>query len=64
MLRNKVGIKKMVTDGGLVLFIPSVECRDPCCSSEYGIQWIRKYREKIKRSKEKRQKDLPAWSMH
>ncbi len=44
MLRNhsKVGIKKMITDNGLVSLIPSVQCRDLCCSSEYGIQWIRK----------------------
>jgi hypothetical protein len=50
MLSNKVGIKKMVTENGLVLLIPSVECRDLCCSSEYGIRWIRKSRPKIKRS--------------
>ena len=59
MLRNKVRIKKMVTDNGLVVLIPSVECRDPGCSSECGIRWIRKVQTKIKRSKEKRRKDLP-----
>ena len=50
MLRNKVGTKKMKTVQGLVLLIPSVEYRDPYCSSEYGIRWIRKVQEKIKRS--------------
>ncbi len=59
MLRNKVGIKKMITDNGLVSLIPSVEYRDPCCSSEYGIRWIRKVQVNIKRSQEKRRKDLP-----
>jgi hypothetical protein len=59
MLRNKVGIKKMIVDIGLVSLIPSVEYRDPCCSSEYGIQGIRKIQTKIKRSQEKRRKDLP-----
>ena len=29
MLRNKVGIKKMIKDNGLVSLIPSIECRDP-----------------------------------
>jgi len=40
MLRNKVGIKKMIAliDG----------CRDSCCSSEYAIRWIRKSRRRSK----------------
>ena len=54
MLRNKVGIKKMITDNGLVSLIPSVACRDPCCSSEYGIQWIRKCRQ---RSRDPKRRD-------
>ena len=54
MLRNKVGIKKMIVANELVSFIPSVECRDPCCSSEYGIQGIRK---SSRRSRDPKRRD-------
>ena len=54
MLRDKVGIKKMIVANGLMSLIPSVECRDPSCSSEYGIQGIRKSR---RRSRDPKRRD-------
>jgi hypothetical protein len=54
MLRNKVGIKKMISSNGLVSLIPSVEYRDPYYSSEYGIQGIRK---SSRRSRDPKRRD-------
>ena len=54
MLRNKVGIKKMIEDNGLVSLIPSVEYRDSYCSSEYGSQGIRK---SSRRSRDPKKRD-------